>query len=363
MDVEERLSLIRGMAEEIVTEEELRGLLELKRNPVAYDGFEPSGLANIAFGILRPINLQALLSAGVRFKLLLADWYAWINNKFGGDLEKIRQAGEYFIDVWRAAGVDLNKVEVLWTSDIVRNEEYWKKVILIAKHTTLSRTMRSVSIMGRKMGELKETAQLFYPMMQAADIFWLDVDICQLGLDQRRANILARDVAGKLGWKKPVVVSHHMLMGLEGVKQPEGYDTNPKYDIQISSKMSKSKPSSGIFVHDSAEEIAAKVRAAYCPAKVVQNNPVLEYAKFIVFRKFRTLKIERPEKYGGPIELASYKELERLFADGTIHPLDLKNAVALKIDELVSGIREHFQKDDRARELYNNLVSGQSVTR
>lgn len=43
MDTDSRLRLIRGVGEEIITEDELRQLLEAKNHPVAYDGFEPSG--------------------------------------------------------------------------------------------------------------------------------------------------------------------------------------------------------------------------------------------------------------------------------------------------------------------------------
>ncbi|MDI6806311.1 MAG: hypothetical protein QMD14_00655 [Candidatus Aenigmarchaeota archaeon] len=43
MDVETRLQLIKNIGEEIITEDELRRLLETKEHPVAYDGFEPSG--------------------------------------------------------------------------------------------------------------------------------------------------------------------------------------------------------------------------------------------------------------------------------------------------------------------------------
>jgi tyrosyl-tRNA synthetase len=362
MDVETKLQLIKRVGEEIITEPELRQLLETKEHPIAYDGFEPSGTAHIAFAIYRAINLEDLLKAGIRFKLWIADYFAWINNKLGGDLEKIKLAGNYFVEVWKAAGVPMSKVEVLWTSDAVTDEEYWKKVVLIAKNTTLNRSLRAISIMGRKMGELKDTAQLFYPMMQTADIFWLKADICQLGLDQRRANILAREVGPKLGWWKPVVVSHHMLMGLEGVKKPEGFDEKEQFDIEISSKMSKSKPETCIFVHDSKEDIQRKINNAYCPEKVVDNNPILDYSKHMVFRKFKTLKIERPQKFGGDLEISDYSELEKMFRLGQIHPLDLKNAVAGALDKIIKPIRDHFEKDMKARELYE-LVRQEKITR
>ncbi|MBI4154445.1 tyrosine--tRNA ligase, partial [Candidatus Woesearchaeota archaeon] len=93
MNVEKRLALIKQVGEEIVTEEELRQLLETKTHPVAYDGFEPSGLAHLPFAVYRTINLEDMLKAGVHFKLYLADWFAWINNKMGGDLEAIRKVG------------------------------------------------------------------------------------------------------------------------------------------------------------------------------------------------------------------------------------------------------------------------------
>lgn len=298
--------------------------------------------------------------AGIHFKLLLADSFAWINNKMGGNQENIRKVGEYFIEVWKAAGVE--DVEYIWASDLMSDREYWKKVILIAKNTTVHRATRALTIMGRKEGELTETAQYFYPMMQTADIFQLKADICQLGLDQRRANILAREVGPKLGWHKPVVVSHHMLMGLEGIKEPEGYEENSRIDSEISSKMSKSKPGTCIFVHDSKEEIKKKISKAYCPEKITQGNPVLEYAKFLIFRKFDSMKIERPERFGGNIEFSGYQELEKSYSEGKIHPMDLKNGVSDYLDRMIEPIRSHFENSKKASELLS-FVKSQQVTR
>ncbi|HXW37294.1 MAG TPA: tyrosine--tRNA ligase [Nitrososphaerales archaeon] len=362
MDTDERFALVRSVGEEVITEGELRELLESKQHPTAYDGFEPSGLAHLPFGVLRPILVDDLQRAGVHVKLWIADWFAWVNNKMGGDLSKIQDVGRYFVEVWRAAGVDMDKVEVLWTSDAVKSDEYWKKVVTIAQNTTLARTQRALTIMGRTSKDTVQTAQLFYPMMQVADIFWLDVDICQLGLDQRRANILAREIAEKMRWKKPVAVHHHMLIGLQGAKEAEGYDDSSERDTEIASKMSKSKPETSIFVHDSKETILSKVSKAYCPAKVVENNPMLEYSKYIVFRKAGSLLIERPERFGGNVEFQSYSELEAAFREGKVHPADLKKAVGIALDKIISPIRDHFEKDPSARRLYETVKDAE-VTR
>lgn len=361
MDLETRLSYIKGVGEEIITEKELRTLLETNDHPTAYDGFEPSGLAHLPFGVLRPLLVEDMQKAGVKMKLWIADWFGWVNNKMGGDLETIQQVGKYFVEVWKAAGVDMNKVEVLWTSDATRNEEYWKKVVTVAQNSTLARTQRAITIMGRTSKDLIQTAQLFYPMMQVADVFWLDVDICQLGLDQRRANILAREVAVKLKWKKPVAVHHHMLIGLQGKKEAEGFDENGAVDQEIASKMSKSKPETSIFVHDTKQQILSKVNSAFCPPKVLEGNVLIEYSRYIIFRKTKSLKVERPEKYGGNVEFSSHEQLERSFRDGTLHPADLKRGVAESLDMIIAPIREHFEKDPSAHRLYQAVKTAETT--
>ncbi len=352
MDLESRLEHIRRVGEEIITEKELRALLETKDHPTAYDGFEPSGLAHLPFGVLRPILVEDMLAAGVRMKLWVADWFAWVNSKMGGDLEKIQEVGRYFVEVWRAAGVDMSKVEILWTSDAAKDGEYWKKVITVAQNSTMARAQRALTIAGRTTKEQLQAAQLFYPMMQVADIFWLDVDICQLGLDQRRANILAREIADRMKWKKPVAVHHHMLIGLQGRKEPEGYDDSAAVDSEIASKMSKSRPETSIFVHDSREEIIGKVNSAYCPPRVLQGNVLVEYCRYIIFRKMKSLVVERPEKYGGNAEFFSQEELEEAFSEGKLHPADLKRGVGESLNQIIAPIRDHFEKDPAARKLY-----------
>src|SRR3989344_2737561 len=110
MDVNERIALIKEVGEEIITEAELKELLEKKKNPIAYDGFEPSGSMHVGQGILRSINVNKMTKAGCRFKMYAADWHAFANNKLGGDLEKIQACGDYMVEMWKACGMDLSKV-------------------------------------------------------------------------------------------------------------------------------------------------------------------------------------------------------------------------------------------------------------
>ena len=149
-----------------------------------------------------------------------------------------------------------------------------------------------------------------------------------------------------------------MLMGL--TVPPAGNISG--VDRKIAMKMSKSKPDTAIFMTDTSEEIKRKFNKAYCPEKIIEENPVMEYARYIVFERFNSLKIERPQKFGGDLELHSYQELCDVFTSGQLHPMDLKVSVAQKIDDLIRPVREHFEKDPKARELLAR-VQGFETTR
>jgi len=353
MDTNERLKLIKEVGEEIIAEQELKKLLNEKKHPIAYDGFEPSGNIHIAQGILRAINVNKMTNAGCKFIMLVADWHGWANNKMGGNLDKIQTVGKYFIEVWKASGMDLKNVKFIWVSELVKDTEYWKKVMQVARNNTVNRIIRCSQIMGRNEKETLSAAQILYPCMQAADIFHLKADIVQLGMDQRKVNVLAREVGEKLGYWKPVIVSHHMLMGLT---EPAS-DEKDAVEKAIAMKMSKSNPDSAIFMNDSVEEVNRKIKKAYCPEKQIKENPILEYCKYIIFERFDSIKIKRPEKFGGDLEIKSYNELKKIYAKGDLHPLDLKNAVASYINELLEPVRDHFKKNKKAAELLKKVKS------
>jgi tyrosyl-tRNA synthetase len=363
MTTDEKINLIKEVGEEIVGLDELKVLLDKNEPLIAYDGFEPSGQIHIAQGILRAINVNKMTKAGIKFKMLVADWHAMANNKMDGDLDKIQTVGKYFIEVWKATGMDLENVEFVWASDIVKDPNYWMLVLKVAKTNSVNRIIRTSQIMGRKETDELTAAQILYPCMQAADIFTLGANITELGMDQRKVNMLAREVGTILGFWKPIVVSHHMLMWL-GKPPAEGTDKTEK---AIEMKMSKSNPDSAIFMTDSYEDIQRKINKAYCPEGDIKDNPILEYCKYIIFESLdrlgiNSILIERPEKFGGNIHVSSYEELEKMYANKEIHPMDLKHTVVFLLDKLLEPVRTHFEENQEARELLEKVKSYQ-VTR
>lgn len=97
-------------------------------------------------GVMKAINVNKLTSAGCRVKIWIADWFAQLNNKMGGDLKKIEVVGRYLIEIWKAVGMDIDggKVEFLWSSKEInsRAHEYWPLVMDIARRNTVSRIKR-----------------------------------------------------------------------------------------------------------------------------------------------------------------------------------------------------------------------------
>lgn len=359
MTTDDKLKLVKEVGEEITKEEELKKLLDSKEELIAYDGFEPSGQIHIAQGLLRAINVNKMTKAGIKFKMWVADWHALANNKMGGDLEKIQTVGKYFIEVWKACGMDMSKVEFHWASEMAKNSDYWKLVVQVGKSNALKRFIRTAEMMGREESLDSLTgAHIIYSCMQVADIFMLGAKITQLGMDQRKLNMLAREVGPLLGYWKPIVVSHHMLMGLG--KPPEQSEDKVKRTIEM--KMSKSHPDSAIFMTDTTEDIKRKINKAWCLEGEAKDNPVLEYCKYIIFERVDSMKIERPEKFGGNLTVNSYDDLEKKFAAKEIHPQDLKVSVASELDKLLQPVRQHFEENPYAKKLLEEVKSFQ-ITR
>lgn len=353
----DKLELVSRNLVEIITIEELRKLLEEKKNPRAYIGYEPSGLFHIGW-LIWALKVRDLVEADFDMIILEATWHAWINDKLGGNMELIKKDALYVRHVLKALGIDTSKIRFIDAEDMVSDKGYWEILLKVTKNTTLARMKRALTIMGRKAEEAEmDFSKLVYPAMQVTDIFYLDLDVALGGTDQRKAHILAREIAEKLGYKKPIAIHTPLLTGLQGAGRMDvsGIDEDV---FAVEFKMSKSRPETTILVHDPPEEIKRKIRKAYCPAREVRLNPIMEINKYILFaQEGFVLHIERPEKYGGPLDIYSYEELEEMYIKGDIHPLDLKNATAEALIKFLEPVRRYFEENKEAKSLLETLKS------
>ncbi|MFH1752250.1 MAG: tyrosine--tRNA ligase, partial [archaeon] len=344
--------------EEVLTIEDLRKMLEEKAKLNHYIGFEISGKIHLGSGLATSLKIKDFVEAGVNCSVFLADWHTWINDKLGGDKEFIsRMAVGYFKEGFKALfktlKIDEEKVKFVLGSDLYHNNDaYWETLIDVSKHTSLSRIGRSITIMGRKEGENIDFAKLLYPPMQVADIFVQELNLPHAGMDQRKAQVIARDVALKLRKPltvkgkpvKPVALHGHLILGLQ---KPRVWPVSKEKMQEAWSeiKMSKSVPNSAVFIHDSEEEIEQKLNKAFCPEKEVEFNPVLDWTKHLLFAKEGfELNVRRPDKFGGNVSFNEFRELEETFRQGKLHPLDLKKAVSEELINVLEPVRKHFSK-------------------
>ncbi len=319
MNEKEKLELIKRNTEEIITEEELTKLLKSGKKPVVYCGYEPSGPMHLGH-FVTITKLQDLQKAGFKIKILLADIHALLNRK--GDEKLINKE----VESWKKTIKAIDKgFEIVLGSSFQFKKEYQFDVMKLAQASTINRGLRSMQEIARDV-ENATISQLWYPLMQAADIKFLKVDVALGGLEQRKVHMIAKDTANILNYKF-IALHTPLITSLKGPGE----------------KMSKSLPGSGISVTDSFEEIKKSINGAYCPEKEAKDNPILQIAKLIVFPKIKSIKISRLEKFGGNITIKSYEELENLYTSGKLHPADLKKTIAEYLEEIISPIRKSFK--------------------
>jgi tyrosyl-tRNA synthetase len=147
-------------------------------------------------------------------------------------------------------------------------------------------------------------------------------------------------------------------------------------------KMSSSDPNSKIDFLDAPEVVRKKIKAAFCEEGNVAENGILAFVEAVLIpvsqlrlesakhqglvledtadrKPFATddapegtvFSIERDPKFGGSTHYKSFKDLRDDFANKTLHPKDLKTAVANAINRLLDPIRTAFAEDEEAQKI------------
>ena len=304
---------------EVVTDDELRSVLNQPEKSV-YAGYEPSG--EIHLGHLVTINkLMDLSEAGFKVKVLLADLHAFLNQK--GTMDEVRELADYNRRCFEAVGLKGDNVEFILGTDVQLSPDYQLNMLRLSQQITLNRATRSMDEVGRNM-DAPRVSQMVYPIMQMVDIHTLGVDMALGGIDQRKIHMLAREYLPTIGAKAPLCMHTPIINGLNG------------------KKMSSSE-GNYISVADSEDAIKKKMKKAFCPPEI-EENPVLQTLKYHIFPRAGKITLKRPEKFGGDLEILSYKECETAYAAGSIHPADLKAACTEGLIEVLAPAREYMNE-------------------
>ena len=293
-----------------------------KEHPIAYTGYEPSGKIHLGHAVTI-MKLKQLQDLGFKIKILLADYHAFLNGK--GTVEEIAETAEYNKRCFQGLGL-ADDTEYILGSSFQTGSEYTNDVYQLATLTTLKRAKRSMDQVSRHDDNPK-VASVVYPLMQTADMSALEVDVALGGMEQRKIQMLARENLPRIGKEAPVCIHTPLIHGLDG-----------------DDKMSSSN-GNYIAVDDDEKTIKDKIKKSYCPMGETEGNPILEIADHFVFSQQDTLLIERPEKFGGNLELTK-EELYSMYGEENLHPMDLKNAITQYLIDFLKPVRDFMESQE-----------------
>ena len=317
-----------------------------------YVGFEPSGKAHIGWKVLS-LQLKRMLEAKTNVLIFLADWHAWVNDKFNGEMEDIQTTAKYMEETFRALlgyppeGEGPGELRFVWASSIMDSGDYWARVLRCSKNMSLSRVRRTFSIMGRDEDSSDgDLSRFFYPALQAADIFEMKIDIAIGGMDQRKAHMYMRDVADRWGWYKATCLHTPIISGLKSSgARMESFDH----------KMSKSDPNGAILLHDDEKKLSKKMRKAYLDPEN-SESPVYELIQHIILPELGQLVITPNPEYGNPSTWDDLDSLKNAVSSGEVHPFDVKMAVANGIAHGLEMVSKHFENYPDTLNRVNELM-------
>ena len=354
----ERLKLMVNGAQEVVGLDHLISVLaggpSMAGDDVirCYVGFEPSGTAHIGWKVLA-LRLRRLLDAQANVMVFLADWHAWVNDKFSGDMAAIQTTARYMEDTFRALlghpeeGEGAGQLRFVWASTVMSDGDYWARVLRCSKGMTLAQVRKTFSIMGRdEASSDNDLSKFYYPAMQAADIGHMHIDLAIGGMDQRKAHMYMRDVSQRWGWRKATCLHTPIISGLNATGgRMETFDH----------KMSKSDPRGAILLHDDKAMMRKKMRKAYLdPAD--EHSPVYELAEHIVLPEQGVIHVTPNPKFGEPSAWDDLDAFRAAVADGTLHPLDAKWGVADGLAAGLSSVASHFEAEPDLLEAVRTLM-------
>ncbi|KAJ3287434.1 Tyrosine--tRNA ligase, cytoplasmic [Rhizoclosmatium sp. JEL0117] len=330
MTPDEKFNLITRNLQEYLGGDEMKKILQ-ERDIKVYWGTATTGKPHIGY-FVPMTKLADFLKAGCHVTVLFADLHAFLDN-MKAPWELLRLRTKYYEAAIKAMltsiGVPIDKLKFVVGSSYQLSEKYtldvYKMLAMVTEHDAKKAGAEVV-----KQVESPLMSGLVYPLLQALDEEYLDVDVQFGGVDQRKIFTFAEKYMPHLGYKKRGHLMNVMLGGLSG------------------SKMSSSEPDSKIDLLDDEKSIRKKLAKAFCEEGNVDDNPILSFLKIVIFplmslKGENTFVIKRAEKFGGDIQFVGFDAVFEAFKEKRLHPADLKSGAADALCALLAPIRKIFE--------------------
>jgi len=313
----DKLELIKRNCAEIVNENKIE---KFAKKGIVYCGYECSGEIHLGH-LVTILKLLDLQKAGIKVKVLLADWHTWLNKK--GDWKFVNSQLKSWEKGFKSIGL---KAQIVKGTSYQKKPDYFEDILKLSLGLTVNRGVRAMQQVARDIENAK-ISQIIYPLMQVEDVKKLGVNFVVSGTDQRKIYMMGIDEGKNIGLQEAVYLYTPLIPGLKGP----------------GTKMSSSIPNSFISIRDKKEDIKKKINGAYCKKGDVASNPILAICKLIIFPKFEKVVIKRTEKFGGDLKFSNYTDLEKAFESEKLHALDLKNSVSDYLGKIIAPIRKAWK--------------------
>jgi tyrosyl-tRNA synthetase len=328
-----------------MTEEEISELAANASGKRAYVGYEPSGVLHLGH-MLTANKLIDLQETGMEVVVLLADIHAYLNNK--GTFEEIQETAEQMREQLLVYGLDESSTEFVFGSEFQFDEQYLLDLHTLGQQTSLNRAQRAMAdIQG---DDTATVSHVIYPLMQALDIEYLDLDLAVGGLDQRKVHALHREVMSDVGYSVRPSIHTPILADLSTGIGKMSSSTNPVLGTE----------SITISFADTTDQIEQKVDQVFFPternpnfadysdpenydidtAHIELQNPALQLFEYHIFPRYDEVTVDRDADYGGNVTYDSFEDFATAIETGALHPADAKEALKKYLDDLIEPGRE-----------------------
>jgi len=328
LSVDEKLTIIKRNLAEVCKEELMKKVLvEEKRDVKIYWGTATTGKPHVGY-FVPMLKIADFLRAGCEVTILFADIHGYLDN-MKSSFELLALRTQYYkamiCALLESVGVALDKLKFRTGREFQLTPEYTLDLLRLTTVTSQDQAKKAGAEVV-KQSTSPPLSGLLYPLLQWLDEEYLGCDAQFGGIDQRKIFMGAEKYMPKIGYKQRAHLMNPMVTGLKGTK------------------MSSSEADSKLDLIESAAGIKKKIKKVFCEEKNIENNPLLEYVKAVFLRARSEFVITKWDKTS--TTYTEYAMLEKDFAEGNVHPADLKDACTNILNELLEPIRQKFQSPE-----------------
>ncbi|KAL8738309.1 MAG: hypothetical protein Q9181_000898 [Wetmoreana brouardii] len=345
LSAQDRIALIYENLHEKLKEDIIEDVILKQNRPLkVYWGTATTGRPHCGY-FVPMVKLAHFLRAGCTVKILLADIHGFLDN-LKAPIELVKYRAEYYrfviTSLLKSLNVPIDRLVVVLGSSYQLSAEYTMDLFRLSSVVTEHDSKKAGAEVVKQVAN-PTLSGLIYPLMQALDEQYLDVDAQFGGVDQRKIFALAQESLPKINYKERAHLMNPMVPGLSG------------------GKMSASDPDSKIDLLDPPNVVEKKLKKAHCAPKELEGNGIIGFVEYVLLPvnglksggKGKFVVERRKPEDGEPIVYEDIATLKADYEADRLTPQLLKGAVIKALIDLLKPLQEDYQTSPEWQESAN----------